>query len=275
MNWVKYVVGAVALYSLSLTAHAESIKLWRLNCGTIELSDMSPFSDTFDYAVKPRHVADSCYLISHNNTWMLWDTGLPLSDLGKDQSGTGIRPRLERPLVEQLAKLNVTPDMISLVALSHYHFDHAGQLSSFPKARLLIGASDMAVIRSQKPDENLDRSQFTHWLSGNAKVTEVEGDFDIFGDGKVVMLKTPGHTPGHHSLLVRLRDRNIILSGDLWHFAASVPINGVPTFNTNRADTLASQDRLNRIIHNLNAELIIGHEAADIEKLLKFPQAAE
>lgn len=275
MKCWKYLIAAAAVCGWSLAAYAEPVKLWRLDCGTIELSDMSSFSDTFGYASKPRHVVDSCYLIRHDKTWMLWDTGLPLSDLGKDQSGTGIRPRIEQSLVTQLAELKVTPAMISTVALSHYHFDHAGQLASFPNARLLIGSSDMAVVRSQKQDENLDRSQFTHWLSGNAKVTEVDGDLDIFGDGSVVMLKTPGHTPGHHSLLVRLHDRNVILSGDLWHFAASVPMRAVPTFNTDRAETLASQDRLSQIVKNLNAELIIGHEVGDINRLPKFPTGAE
>lgn len=275
MNVFKYLLGAVALYSFSLVAQAEPLKLWRLNCGTIELSDMSPFSDTGDYAAKPRHVVDSCYLIHHDKTWMLWDTGLPLSDLGKDQSGTGIRPSVQIPLVKQLAELNVTPEMISIVALSHYHFDHAGQLSSFPDARLIIGAPDMAVIRATNPDENLDRNQFKHWLTPGAKVTEVDGDLDIFGDGSVVMIKTPGHTPGHHSLLVRLHDKNVILSGDLWHFEASVPTNRVPTFNTSRAETLASQDRLNRMIKNLHAELIVGHEAGDVSKLPKFPKGTE
>lgn len=274
MKCWKYLLVA-ALFACSVNAEAEPLKLWRLDCGTIELSDMSPFSDTFGYANEPRHVSDSCYLIRHHDTWMLWDTGLPLFDLGKDQSGTGIRPRIERSLVDQLAELNVKPQMISMVALSHYHFDHAGQLASFPGARLLIGAADMAVIRSKEPDENLDRSQFTHWLSNGSNVVEVDGDLDIFGDGSVVMLRTPGHTPGHHSLLVRLQSRNLILSGDLWHFAASVATNAVPTFNTDRAETLASQDRLNQMIKNLHAELIIGHEAADVAKLPAFPRAAE
>ena len=70
------------------------------------------------------------------------------------------------------------------------------------------------------------------------------GDKDVFGDGSVIMLNTPGHTPGHHSLLVKLKGKgNVLITGDLAHFRENYDSNGVPTFNTSRADTLASLDR--------------------------------
>ncbi|HYN45669.1 MAG TPA: N-acyl homoserine lactonase family protein, partial [Allosphingosinicella sp.] len=100
-------------------------------------------------------------------------------------------------------------------------------------------------------------------------------DHDVFGDGSVVMLAMPGHTPGHHSLLVRLRDRApLLLTGDLYHFTENVRNNGVPSFNTNRADTLASFVRFRAIAGSLRAETIIQHEPADIAKLPAFPEAA-
>ena len=97
----------------------------------------------------------------------------------------------------------------------------------------------------------------------------------MFGDKSVVMLDMPGHTPGHKVLLVRLKSGPVLLSGDLYHATEQVANRGVPSFNTNRADTLASFDRFQAIARNLGAKVIIQHEPADIAKLPAFPQAAE
>jgi glyoxylase-like metal-dependent hydrolase (beta-lactamase superfamily II) len=102
----------------------------------------------------------------------------------------------------------------------------------------------------------------------------VSSDIDFFRDGRVIMLKMPGHTPGHSALLVKLATGNVLLSGDLYHFAEQVPNRGVPPFNDNRAETLASMDRFDNLAKNLNAKIIIQHEPADILKLPVFPAAA-
>jgi glyoxylase-like metal-dependent hydrolase (beta-lactamase superfamily II) len=104
---------------------------------------------------------------------------------------------------------------------------------------------------------------------------QATGDVDIFHDGRVVMLAMPGHTPGHSALLVRLASGPVLLSGDQYHFTEAVRNRGVPAFNTDRADTLASHDRFDRIADNLKAKVVIQHEPADIAKLPAFPQAAE
>jgi glyoxylase-like metal-dependent hydrolase (beta-lactamase superfamily II) len=89
------------------------------------------------------------------------------------------------------------------------------------------------------------------------------------------MLDLPGHTPGHYALLVRLASGPVLLSGDLYHFTEQVANRGVPPFNHDRADTLASMDRYDRIAKNLKAKTIIQHEPADIIKLPPFPKAAQ
>jgi len=115
-----------------------------------------------------------------------------------------------------------------------------------------------------------------HWLSGEGKSEQVAKDKDVFGDGTVVMLDMPGHTPGHHSLLVKLQEKgNVLLTGDQAHFHENYDSNGVPTFNFNRADTLASFDRFKQIAKNLNATVIIQHDPRDIDKLPAFPAAAK
>ena len=97
----------------------------------------------------------------------------------------------------------------------------------------------------------------------------------MFGDQSVVILDMPGHTPGHKALLVRLKSGPVLLTGDLYHATEQVANRGVPSFNTNRADTLASFDRFQAIAKNLGAKVIIQHEPADIAKLPAFPKAAE
>ena len=98
----------------------------------------------------------------------------------------------------------------------------------------------------------------------------------MFGDGSVIMLRTPGHTPGHSSLLVKLQQMGpVILTGDAVHFRENLESDGVPAFNYDRAQTLASLQRLKKIAENLKATIIIQHDARDIEKLPAFPAFAK
>ena len=103
---------------------------------------------------------------------------------------------------------------------------------------------------------------------------EARGDHDVYGDGKVIVLNLPGHTPGHRGLLVRLASGPVLLSGDMYHFTEQVQRRGVPPFNTSRAETLASMDRFDRLGRNLRANVIVQHEPADVAKLPAFPQSA-
>jgi glyoxylase-like metal-dependent hydrolase (beta-lactamase superfamily II) len=275
---VRAVLAMLLLWASPVSAQTRPsapISLWRLDCGSVDVPDLDFLSDTFAFSGQSKTVAVSCYLIRHGDRYMLWDAGLPLSRLGAGQRSVGGgQARLTRPLVEQLADLKLTPAAISILALSHYHADHAGQAASFPAATLMIGAEDWAVVGAATAPFNLDRSQFAPWTPGGGKVDPVSGDRDVFGDGSVILLATPGHTPGHHSLMARLPGGPVLLSGDLWHFAEQMPINGVPKINTSRADTLASMDRVRRIADNLKGTIILGHEPADIAKLPAFPRAA-
>jgi len=207
----------------------------------------------------------SCYLIKHGDEYLLWDTGNPTTS-----------PTVKISLVDQLTQLKLKPEQIKYVGISHYHADHTGQVGSFPQSTLLIGKGDWDVLTDAKPNKMANPAPFANWISGGGKVEAVPVDKDIFGDGSVVMLNMPGHTPGHHSLLVKLKDMgNVLLSGDLAHFQENYDGNGVPTFNTNRSETLASFDRFKKIAANLKATVIIQHEARDIGKLPAFPAAAK
>lgn len=263
--------------ALAAQGPAPRVTLTRLDCGTIHANDLNVFSDTDAYVGKSRTLAASCYLIRHGDDLMLWDAGLPEAVKGApNDTKQPLSPSLTTTLVEQLGRLGVRADQIGRLGISHYHFDHIGQAVRFPGATLLIGAGDWAALSSTPPAEGVDPAPLRHWVAGGGKVEPVQGDRDVFGDGTVRMIDLPGHTPGHHALLVKVGSgRQYLLSGDIANFAANYTSNGVPSFNTDRADTLASLARFKDLAKTSKATVIIQHEPADIAKLPAFPQAAE
>ncbi len=252
------------------------IELWRLDCGEFVIKQYGAFfSDTFQYPPGPKNIVGSCYLIRHGDKYMLWDTGLSDALIAKPYDSPGQTIRLKRSLVDQLRQIGVRPEQIEIIGISHWHFDHVGQAGRFPQARLIIGKEDSELLKgTPSPDEDSSKA-LAHWLTGTGKIDPVTGDRDVFGDGRVAMLDLPGHTPGHYALLVRLASGPVLLSGDQYHFTEQVKNRGVPPFNHDRSDTLASMDRFDRIAANLKAKVVIQHEPADIAKLPAFPQSAK
>lgn len=272
---------AVATVALATTAPAMAqntdVQLWRLDCGTVAANDLNAFSDTQAYTGQSKRLASSCYLIRHGSDYLLWDTGLPSAMKGKPlDDSQAMDATVTLTIKEQLAQLKVDPAKIKYVGLSHYHFDHSGQLAEFPDATLIVGKADWTVLTTDPASYGANPAPFAHWISGGGKIEQATTDKDVFGDGSVTMLRLPGHTPGHSGLLVRLKDTGpVLLTGDLAHFSENYASNGVPTFNVNRAETLASLDRFKKLADNLKATVIIQHEPADVGKLPAFPQAAE
>jgi glyoxylase-like metal-dependent hydrolase (beta-lactamase superfamily II) len=266
---------ALAAFSLSAArAAGPVVKLWRLDCGSIWVADLDEYSDTRAYVGQSRRFAASCYLIRHGDSYMLWDTGLAKSELGKPlPQGHEESDTLRVTLVDQLRQLGVRPEEVSIVGISHYHFDHSGQAADFPQATLLIGKGDLDRLRSNGGER---AKPLAPWLAGKSPVEDVVGDKDVFGDGRVVMLDLPGHTPGHHGLLVKLDHKGaVLLSGDVAHFHENLDEDGVPSFNTDRAQSLASLDRFRRLARNLKATVIVQHDERDIGKLPAFPAGAD
>jgi N-acyl homoserine lactone hydrolase len=252
-------------------APAPAIQLWRLDCGSIQVGNLDLFSDAFLYVGQSKRLTDSCYLIRHGENYLLWDTGLPGEMAGKSVAMGDMTMTVSRRIVDQLAQIGVSPDRVNFVGISHRHDDHIGQAADFPKATLLIGGEDYDSVKAGD-----SAARFAPWIKGGAKVEKVKGDRDIFGDGSVVMLDMPGHTPGHHSLLVRLPLTGpVLLTGDLYHFTENMRNQGVPSFNTSRSETMASMARFQAIAKSLRAKMIIQHEPADVAKLPAFPASAQ
>ena len=267
---IKLAAGASLFASLAVSAQAASdVSLARFDCGTPQapVAVNQRFSDTYAYGDLKVQFVFSCYLIKHGDEYMLWDTGHAMT-------APNVAPKVS--LVDYLAKIDVKPDQIKYVGISHYHADHTGQIASFPKATLLIGAREWDAISAPKPAEGVNFKPFESWIKGESKVEPQPIDKDVFGDGTVIVLRTPGHTPGHSSLLVKLAGMGaVILVGDAVHFRENYESDGVPMFNFDRAQTVASIERLKKLAGTQKATIIIQHDARDIDKLPVFPAFAK
>jgi len=271
-------LAALAILGLAASpAVAADVEMWRLDCGSIHFRDVGVMSDTYDYAGQGRTLTDSCYLIRHDKTYFLWDTGLPTALLGAKPDMTApFSPTLTRDIPSEMAQIGVKPSQVAIIGISHGHFDHLGQAASFPQATLMIGAADLAALKGSPLPFAMDPTLIAPWTKGAGKIDAVSGDRDVYGDGSVVMLAMPGHTPGEMALLVRLAHTGpVLLSGDVVHFQAQLDKDGVPPFNASRADSLASIRRLKDIAGRLGSKIIIQHDETQIGRLPAFPESAK
>ena len=189
--------------------------------------------------------------------------------------------KLKTTIPEQLKILGLTPADIDYLGLSHTHFDHAGSAELFTNAKLIIQKTELETF-TDNPEEaksyHMQNENIDHFINSEnqEQLIEINGDHDIFEDKSLTVLSLPGHTPGHQGLMINLQNQGtVILSGDQWHFTENYESNGVPSFNYDREKTLASSQRLNAIIENTNATLIIQHEPAHIKKIPAFPKYAD
>jgi N-acyl homoserine lactone hydrolase len=267
MKHSHILAAAFALAGLA-PAYAADMTLTRLECGTPQAPTPvnQRFSDTYAYGDLRLQFVFSCYLIKHDNDYMLWDTG-------HSMAAPNVAPK--ESIVDQLARLGVKPEQVKYVGISHYHADHTGQVASFPKSTLLIGAREWDAITAPKPATGVNHAPFEGWKKGENKVEPLELDKDVFEDGSVIVLRTPGHTPGHQALLVKLQSGAYILSGDAVHFQENYNAFGVPAFNYDRSQTVASMERIKQLAAAQKAQLIIQHDARDVAKLPAFPAGAK
>lgn len=242
------------------------LAMWRLDCGTLAYDaprKALPWNRT--------RVPLPCFLIRHGDQYMLWDAGISAKALGSKEE----RAQLERTIVDQLGDLKVKPEQISIVAISHYHGDHTGQASHFPKAKLIIAAKELAALTATPTPQGAAPTHLAPWITGGAPLLAAIEDVDVFGDGRVVAFHTPGHTPGHMSLMVKLASRTVLLSGDLWFDHGQVLTEDMPDWSSSRAETAASRERFRRMAYKEDAVVVIQHDEDDKLKLPPFPKAAE
>lgn len=242
----------------------------RLACGGVDVKNFTKvFSDRNAYPPGHRHLTSSCYLITHNGRRLLWDTGFSAALKGKQEDMGDMVASLDKTIAEQLAELGLKPADVEMVGISHNHGDHVGQLPEFAEKPLFVGKPDFDAAAGKEDDP------FAKWRAAGQPLNAMTGDRDVFGDGNVIALFLPGHTPGHYGLLVKLKSGPILLSGDAAHAREAFQLKAVPTFNTDRNQTIQSMERVEKIAKDTGAKVVIQHDERDIGLLPAFPKAAE
>lgn len=246
------------------------IRLYALNCGHLEFKDLSFFSDTGDYdGGKSGAIVAPCFLIRHPKGILVWDTGMS-PHFPKGVNAAGVSGGIDVPVEKLLAQIGLKPADVNYLAFSHLHSDHTGNANLFKAATWIMNKTELAWALAGGSGSPVDVSTFSEYKT--ARTQMIDGDYDVFGDGTVRILKTPGHTPGHQVLELKLpKAGTVILAGDLYHFRADRASRLVPLFNTDRADTLASFDRVERIARNTHARVVIEHDPEDFKAMPKFP----
>jgi len=263
------VAACVAAFG-SLPASAAGVdKLYVLDCGHITASDESRWTPGMNVGV-PIELTDNCYLIHHAQGWFLWDTGLADAIAAMPDGATGANGALHmkrtKTLAGQLEELGVKPPDIKGLAISHTHPDHIGNIEQFPQVMLYV----------QKAEYEWPGEGGAPRFNPNHPVTKLDGDHDVFGDGSVVIVSTPGHTPGHQSLLVRLpKTGAVVLSGDAVHFKDNWDNRRVPGMNFNKDQTVASMQRIADILAKEHGQLWINHDKPQTDSQTKPPEFYE
>jgi N-acyl homoserine lactone hydrolase len=253
-------------------------RLYRLDCGRSLANDESVWTPGKNVG-RNIEFSSTCWLIQHDGEWLLWDTGVPETTLN-DPRGWSTLPKLivyhlDRSLTDQLAEIGLKPAAIGLVAVSHTHGDHIGNVGLFTNATIVMQQAEYRWIHSPNgPNNNVNQLMaLARKLLGTPKnLRLIDGDTDVFGDGSVTLVSTPGHTPGHQSLLVHLRSAGfIVLSGDVAHLEENFHENIVPSLNTNAAESIASMEKVRRLIATYNAKFFINHDKDQTRRLELLP----
>jgi N-acyl homoserine lactone hydrolase len=226
-------------------------RLFRLDCGRSLANDESVWTPGENVG-RSIEFSSTCWLIKHESEWLLWDTGVPEAALN-DPRGWSTLPKLivyhlDKTLTDQLAEIGLKPADISRVAISHTHGDHIGNVGLFPNSTILTQRAEHSWINSGNgPNDNVNQLMaLARKLLGTPKNLQlIDGDTDVFGDGSVALVSTPGHTPGSQSLLVHLKNSGfIILSGDVVHLEENFEKSRVPSLNTDKAESIATKEKI-------------------------------
>src|SRR5271169_532155 len=245
----------------------QALRLYVLDCGIITPPNVD------NYGFKPNEVADTrmitpCFLIAHPRGTLMWDTG----EIPDSAFLNGVSPQklnaytVDRPLLPQLAAIGYTPANITYMALSHYHGDHVANANAFSGSTWIVQQGDRDAIFAPRPANQprlgaVPNPAFFTELAKSTTIVLKGEDHDVFGDGTVVVKFTPGHTPGHQSLFLKLAKTGpVLLSGDLYHYPEEMTLKRVPSFDFDQAQTAKSRAMIEEFVKKNNAQLWIQHD---------------
>ncbi|HET8523003.1 MAG TPA: N-acyl homoserine lactonase family protein [Thermomicrobiales bacterium] len=250
----------------------DQLSLTIFNTGTLDAHDVPFVSAAGEIERVDATFSSCCYLIRHPRGVLLWDTGLPDSLATEERRvlPPSWRPVVTTTLRAALASVGLEPRAITHLGFSHLHIDHAGNANDFPEATVLLHQHEFETAFNPHPPVAY-RSDSYAGLRRN-QIVQLTGDHDVFGDGSVVTVETPGHSPGHQSLLIELPVTGaVILAGDLYYAQADRVTRRMPGWNSDRAATFRSMDRIEQIAAETHAIILLGHDAAQAAALPRPP----
>ncbi|MFX0555949.1 N-acyl homoserine lactonase family protein [Maribacter sp. CXY002] len=250
------------------------IKLYTFSGGTVMVNQLELFSQDTTYQGQTKEFADPFYVISHPKGNLMWDAGLPEMLVGQpaytDPSGAFTVSRQDS-VVNQLEKIGMTLADIQYLGLSHTHFDHSGHANALKNATWLVQEVEYDFVTSEETQKN--QADIYGAIKELSNVKKLKGDFDVFGDGTVVIKAMPGHTPGHQVLYLNLPETGpVLLSGDLYHLYENREHKRVPIFNFDVAQTLSSMEQFEAFAKEKNATVYLQHQKEDFNKMPKAPE---
>ncbi len=256
------------------SASNASPRLYVFDCGRLNYTDISSFGISNE-DTQVRSLFVPCYLIEHQGKKMIWDTGVSPAIAGKGEiplPGGVATASYDVAINDQLAAMGIATADIDYLALSHMHWDHSAGAPLFKDSTWIAQRAEHEAAYAAEKFRPPRYRPFAQDELADSETIIIDGDYDVFGDGKVKMFHTPGHTPGHMVLLVDLENTGpVILSGDLYHFRMSRTLKTTPLWNVSRERTLVSMDRLEEILKETGAQLWIEHDLALAESLNLAP----
>lgn len=262
-----------------------AFRLYVFDCGTLH------FTNADTYRLKVEEVANTdmsmgCFLVVHPRGTLMWDTGAIVDGSWKP-TGSPVRMQIKltdgqdrdvtmrKTLAEQLASAGFSPANITYLALSHYHWDHIANANAFAKSAWLARKVERDLMFATPPPERSNPANYSALKNSKTKVLD-KNDFDVFGDGKVVLKLAAGHTPAHQVLSVQLpKTGRVVIAGDLYHYPEERTLHRIPTRDFNPDQTAASRAAIDAFLKQTGAQLWIQHDFAAAAKLKKAPEYYE
>jgi glyoxylase-like metal-dependent hydrolase (beta-lactamase superfamily II) len=270
----------IAAATLSIGAQSRttvtSPRLYIFDAGGISGLDPKLFNFTRE-EIKQPDFTNVAYLIVHPKGTVMFEAGgIPDHDFpaGGGPVKEGVMTAT-RPLLPQLAAAGYTPDDITYLVMSHYHSDHTANANAFAKSTWIVQKAERDYMFQEKPAGIIRPEHYSALRNAKTRVLDNQ-DLDVFGDGAVVVMSAPGHTPGHQVIVVKLAKLGpVMLSGDLYHYPEEITTGRVPTFEFNAEQSAATRKRLATFLKQTGTQLWIEHDIATHAKYPKAPAFLE
>ncbi len=270
-----FALAAAPLVAQNATHYApkppKSMRLYIFDCGVLKPMDAKAYG--FD-KVAVLEMSVPCFLVAHPKGTLMWDVGVvPDSDFKAD--GAPVKQgfiEVAKPLKPQLETIGYEPEDIQYLSFSHYHIDHTANANMFAASTWLVEQAERDIMFSDKPAPVRVEKNYDALKNSKTKIIPGDADYDVFGDGTVIIKPAQGHTPGHQVLFLKLKKTGpVLIAGDLYHYNEERNTDHVPNFEYNKEQSLASRAKIEAFLKQSGAQLWIEHDYARNMTLKKSP----